>query len=95
VLEAKLARGGCEDCGRAITVDNYFAFDLDHENPAEKAFTISSKYKHVSHDALRAEIAKFRLLCAYCHRLRTYRDRHHLIQIAQERRGQAAHPTLF
>lgn len=96
VLEAKLARGGCADCGRPITLENYMAFDLDHVNPADKSFTISTKYKHVGHDRLRAEIAKCELLCAYCHRLRTHRDRHHLLQIAKERRGLAAqHPTLF
>ena len=96
VIEAKLARGGCADCGRPITLENYMAFDLDHVDPADKSFTISTKYKHVGHDRLRAEIAKCELLCAYCHRLRTHRDRHHLLQIAKERRGLAAqHPTLF
>ena len=95
VLEAKLARGHCADCQRVITIDNYFAFDLDHIDPANKSFTISHKYKHVGLEALQAEIAKCRLLCAFCHRLRTHRDHHHLLQIAKIKRGHVVHPTLF
>ena len=95
VVELKLARGGCEDCQRPITPENYFAFDLDHIDPKEKSFTVSASYKNVSIDTLRAEIAKCRLLCAFCHRLRTHRDRHHLLQVAKERRLIAPHPSFW
>ena len=96
VLAAKLARGACLECRREISIENVFAFDLDHRDPVEKSFTISAKYSHVSLAELQAEIDKCDLLCAFCHRLRTYRDWHHLLQIAAKRGGRLSHhPTLF
>jgi hypothetical protein len=72
VIEEKLRRGSCMDCGLAVTRDNYFCFDFDHRNPAEKAFTISSKRKDVAESVLQAEFAKCDLVCANCHRIRTH-----------------------
>jgi hypothetical protein len=72
VIEEKLRRGACLDCGMEVTRDNYFCFDFDHRNPAEKAFTISSKRKDVAESVLQAEFAKCDLVCANCHRIRTH-----------------------
>jgi len=96
ILEQKLARGACLECAREITVETVFAFDLDHRDPATKSFTISSHYGSVSLVDLQAEIDKCDLLCAFCHRLRTFRDWHHLLQVARSRGGRISlHPTLF
>jgi hypothetical protein len=72
VIEEKLRRGSCLDCGMQVTRDNYFCFDFDHRDPAEKAFTISSKRKDVAESVLQAEFAKCDLVCANCHRIRTH-----------------------
>lgn len=96
ILEQKLARRACLECAREITVETVFAFDLDHRDPAQKSFTVSSRYGNVSLADLQAEIDKCDLLCAFCHRLRTFRDWHHLLQVARSRDGSVSvHPTLF
>ncbi len=64
----------CLDCGRTFPPE---CMDFDHINPATKSFTIS--YRVVScgcksekaKETILAEIAKCRLICANCHRIRT------------------------
>jgi hypothetical protein len=72
VIEEKLRRGSCMDCGLKVTRDNYICFDFDHREPALKSFAISAKRKDVSKALLEAEFDKCDLVCANCHRLRTH-----------------------
>jgi hypothetical protein len=72
MLKIKLEKGRCHDCWIKCTVDNWFIFDWDHRVPADKAFTISQRKHDVSTDRLLAEIAKCDLVCANCHRHRTF-----------------------
>lgn len=80
LMQLKLARRQCMDCGLEITIENYFVFDLDHRDPANKAFTVSQHYWNVQTDRLIAEIEKCDLVCANCHRVRTHAKKHHLLQ---------------
>ena len=74
VIEEKLRRGSCMDCGLKVTRDNYICFDFDHRDPSLKSFAISAKRKDVSKALLEAEFAKCDLVCANCHRLRTHKQ---------------------
>ena len=74
IIEEKLRRGCCMDCGFVVTRDNYMCFDFDHREPADKSFTISAKQKDVSKTLLEAEFDKCDLVCANCHRLRTHKQ---------------------
>ena len=73
-IEEKLRRGKCLDCDLLVTRENYFCFDFDHREPADKSFAISRKNRDVSADTLHAEFAKCDLVCANCHRIRTHRQ---------------------
>jgi hypothetical protein len=74
IIEEKLRRGSCLDCGMEVTRENYFCFDFDHRDPAEKSFTVSKKQKDVAESVLHAEFAKCDLVCANCHRMRTHKQ---------------------
>jgi hypothetical protein len=68
--EIKLSHG-CADCGYKAHPE---ALDFDHRNPTEKRFWIS-KIKTLSLASLMAEVAKCDVVCANCHRIRTYNRR--------------------
>lgn len=61
----------CQDCGHTHPP---FAMDFDHRDPKEKKFNIGgvSKLYWVTEDILREEIAKCDVVCAMCHRYRTF-----------------------
>jgi hypothetical protein len=68
----KLLRGACLVCGLAVTVDNLVAFDFDHRDPATKRGRgVSGSSTHY----IEAEMAKCDLLCANCHRIKTWREK--------------------
>ena len=67
IMQVEKARP-CMDCGGTFPP---YVYDFDHRIPAEKSFSIS-KGKRVGREALLAEIAKCDLVCANCHRIRTY-----------------------
>jgi hypothetical protein len=71
-LQCKLQAGACFDCGLICTVDNWYVFDWDHRVPTDKSFTIGDRKHGVSKAVLMAEIAKCDLVCANCHRHRTF-----------------------
>lgn len=60
----------CLDCGGFFHPTQ---MDFDHRNPLEKRFNISAPPKVSSIEALQAEIDKCDLVCANCHRMRTFR----------------------
>jgi hypothetical protein len=58
----------CADCGGAFPV---FVMDFDHLPGAKKAFGLGNA-KDKGTTAILAEIAKCEVVCANCHRLRTW-----------------------
>ncbi len=68
LLNAKLERGGCADCGLIVTEDNAVCFDFDHIS--DKVMNISKMVTYT--DArFEAETAKCELRCSNCHRIKT------------------------
>lgn len=60
----------CLDCGVSY---NWWQMDFDHRPGETKTQMVSKMIKHgISEAALRNEIAKCDLVCANCHRNRTY-----------------------
>lgn len=64
-----LRRAPCTDCKR--TYDPWI-MEFDHRDPPEKAFGIS---RPAGRSKFRAELAKCDLVCANCHKQRTYERR--------------------
>jgi hypothetical protein len=62
----------CADCGRQYP---FYVMEFDHREGETKLFNISALngYRRTSMRNLLAEIAKCDLVCANCHRERTYR----------------------
>lgn len=61
----------CADCGR---VCRYFALDYDHRDPGQKIKCVSELTGYTK-ETLLAEIDKCDLVCATCHRYRTFERR--------------------
>jgi hypothetical protein len=71
VREAK--KGPCADCGVEYP---HYVMDFDHRPGAGKHANLSILVKRgASRESILAEIAKCDLVCANCHRARTYRRR--------------------
>ncbi len=61
----------CEICG-----ENHPAcLDFHHIDPREKKFSVSTRRDRPSMEALKAEIAKCRVLCSNCHRKEHWQER--------------------
>lgn len=69
---ASIKTGPCHDCGRA-DIPSY-AYDYDHRPDEIKAFEIGAAINvwGLSKEAILAEIEKCDLVCAVCHRIRTF-----------------------
>jgi hypothetical protein len=69
-LDSLKAEKPCLDCGNQFPPE---CMDFDHKDPKKKLFTISNAVVTRSHswEEVAAEIAKCRLICANCHRIRT------------------------
>lgn len=66
LAEIKIA-SGCVDCG----INNHIVLDFDHIN--DKKYNVSQMvHDGFSWKAILKEIAKCQVVCANCHRLRTY-----------------------
>ena len=65
---AELKSRPCMDCGGTFPA---CAMDYDHRNPTEKSFDISMTMTR-SWDVILAEIQKCDVVCANCHRIRTF-----------------------
>ena len=59
----------CMDCGVEYPP---YVMDFDHRDPKDKDFTISANVRSKSLETLRQEIAKCDVVCANCHRERTW-----------------------
>jgi len=70
IKDEKLKRG-CEQCGYK---GHHAALDFDHIDPKTKRRDIA-KMHTTNIKALREEMEKCQVLCANCHRIKTYKDR--------------------
>ena len=85
----------CADCDRHFTKS--YHLDFDHRPEHVKSFTLS-RVGNRPWSAIWAEVAKCDVVCALCHRDRTFsraKDRggHGWVELQEE--GANGHPTLF
>lgn len=75
-IDAFKREGSCTDCGLSGKEFPY-VLDFDHkENGINKKFNIGSwSHSVLSIETIRAEIEKCELVCANCHRKRTFSDK--------------------
>ena len=59
----------CADCGGEFP---FYVMDFDHRDANEKCLSVSRLVQYMSVERLLAEIAKCDVVCANCHRIRTY-----------------------
>lgn len=62
----------CADCGNLY---HFCVMDFDHRPDEEKIREVSDLKNFSSETKLREEIAKCDVVCANCHRIRTYKRR--------------------
>ena len=65
---------GCMDCKVKFP---YYVLDLDHRDPHQKRFAPNRLSLNLSWDQMTEEIAKCDVVCANCHRIRSYLKGHH------------------
>ena len=68
----KLKQRPCLDCGDRFPS---CSMDFDHRDPGTKRYTISRMIGRAGEARIMAEVAKCDIVCANCHRERTYRRR--------------------
>jgi hypothetical protein len=61
----------CMDCGVSYP---HYVMDFDHRDPSLKLSNVSSLINMGNKQKLLEEIAKCDLVCANCHRIRTYKS---------------------
>lgn len=62
---------GCVRCGYK---EHPVSLDFDHIDPTSKNFTIARRIDLSTLSVLFSEIRKCQILCANCHRIKTYED---------------------
>lgn len=67
---AELRNVPCADCGGLLEP---CAMDFDHRDPTTKLNTVTRMVGRAHTEAILAEVAKCDIVCANCHRLRTWR----------------------
>ena len=70
---------GCELCGYK---ENAVALHFDHLEPKNKEFNISLDYKRPLNQMME-EIEKCRVLCANCHAIETYKNKHYTLDMSE------------
>ena len=65
---------GCCNCGFN---SHPSALDFDHIDRNKKSFNISEKYGALTLDKIKSEIMKCRVICANCHRIKSYEMNEH------------------
>ena len=71
-LLAKLRDVPCLDCRRRFP---FYVMQFDHRDGTEKRYTVSQMISRAGTKTILAEVAKCDIVCANCHRDRTYRRR--------------------
>lgn len=66
---------GCSRCGFA---DHPVALQMNHLNPSTKTKTVATLVKKGVMETIKKELAKCEVLCANCHSIHTYANRHHM-----------------
>jgi hypothetical protein len=56
----------------------YYVLDFDHRDPNLKKFSLNRMHLRNSWEQMIEEIAKCDVVCANCHRVRSYTQGHHL-----------------
>lgn len=74
--EYKLERG-CSQCGYK---GHPVALELNHIDPLSKSINIARELASCSMERLEAELVKCEVLCANCHQIHTYENKHHLVR---------------
>lgn len=74
-VDAFKVEKGCEMCGYNA---HPAALDFDHIDRSTKAFDVSQFLGRKSDEDIKLEIAKCRVLCANCHRIKSYENKDHL-----------------
>ena len=69
--EYKVSKG-CLHCGYSLSP---YALDFDHLDPTIKKFDVSRRLCNGTLTSLFKEIRKCQVLCANCHRIKTYEDK--------------------
>ena len=72
LIEQKMSRVACMDCGLKVEADITYVFDYDHRDPHLKSFAISEYLHQYNEYRLLQEMDKCDLVCAICHRHRTH-----------------------
>lgn len=67
----ELKENPCTDCGGSFP---HYVMEFDHRDPSQKEFTIGGNISK-SWKAILGEISKCDLVCANCHRIRTFSRR--------------------
>lgn len=60
----------CTDCGQTFP---YYVMEFDHINPENKSFNIGRSSKMNSFKQIQEEIAKCDIVCANCHKIRSFK----------------------
>jgi hypothetical protein len=68
-IKNRLKMQPCKDCGKQF---NPWIMEFDHRDPSQKKICASS---HCSLEDFKIELEKCDVVCANCHRERTYRQR--------------------
>jgi hypothetical protein len=71
-LLAELRTAPCLDCRRTFP---YFVMQFDHRDPTDKKYVVSQMVGRTGKATILAEVAKCDVVCANCHRERTYQRR--------------------
>ncbi len=69
-LDALKVANGCDDCGNLFPS---VCLDFDHRDPENKVANVSQLHS-CSWETLKKEVEKCDIVCANCHRLRTFPD---------------------
>jgi len=70
LIEAK--SNPCVDCDQSYP---HYVMDFDHRKPDDKIISVSlAVVRNWSLERIKAEISKCELVCANCHRIRTYKN---------------------
>lgn len=92
IIEEKLRRGFCLDCGLVVDQSNWIAFDFDHRDPELKLFNLSELTGIVKQ---RIEASKCDLVCAVCHRIRGHKRNDCSFRRSGKSPQNDLQPTLF
>ena len=66
----RLKQKPCADCGKIFPP---YVMDFDHRNRSTKRFNVG-RMIHESWERIKIEVEKCDLVCANCHRIRTYKQ---------------------